>query len=243
MSGHSKWATIKRKKAKVDEQRGRIFTKLGRELIVATRQGGPNPDANLRLRIAIEKARDNNMPTDHIQRAIAKAAGEADGSAYEEVMYEGYGPSGVAVLVEAATDNRKRTAAEMRYIFSRNGGNLGEAGCVAWLFDKQGLVVVERGTPGADEDRITLAALEAGADDVRDEGDSFAVITDPQAFEGVKAAFAAQGIPVAHAELTRIPRSLVPVSGDDLATLERLLELLDEHDDVQSVYSNHEETS
>jgi YebC/PmpR family DNA-binding regulatory protein len=242
MSGHSKWATIKRKKAKVDEQRGKIFTKLGRELIVATRQGGSNPDGNLRLRMAIEKARENNMPTEHIQRAIAKAAGELEGVSYEEAIYEGYGPGGVAVLVEAATDNRKRTAAEMRFLFSRNGGSLGEAGCVGWLFDKLGLLVVER-QPGVDADLLTLTALESGAEDVRDEEDSYAVLTDLANFEAVKAAFAAKAIPVAHAEPTRIPRSSVPISGDDLATLQRLLELLEDHDDVQNVYSNHEETS
>lgn len=241
MSGHSKWATIKRKKAKVDQQRGRVFTKLGRELIVATRQGGPNPDGNLRLRMAIEKAREANMPLDHIQRAIAKAAGESGDASYEEVIYEGYGPGGVAVMVEAATGNRKRSAAEMRYIFSRNGGSLGEAGCVAWLFEKKGLLVVEREGLAADEEAFTLAVLEAGAEDLRDEGDSYSIITGPAGLEAVRAALGALGVAVAHSELTRIAKSTVPVGGEELAVLGRLLELLEDHDDAQAVYSNHEE--
>jgi YebC/PmpR family DNA-binding regulatory protein len=241
MSGHSKWATIKRKKAKVDQQRGKVFTKLGRELIVATRQGGPNPDGNVRLRIAIEKARDNNMPLDHIQRAIAKASGELEGVAYEEVLYEGYGPGGVAVLVEATTDNRKRSAAEMRFLFSRNGGSLGEAGCVGWLFDKKGLIVVEREGLATDEDALILAALDAGAEDVRDEGDSFAILTAQGDLEAVKSSLGRLNIPVAHSELTRVARSTVQVGGEDLATLHRLLELLEDHDDAQAVYANHEE--
>lgn len=240
MSGHSKWATIKRHKSKVDEQRGKIFTKLGREIFVATRQGGSNLEANFRLRIAVQKARDANMPLDHIQRSIAKAAGELEGVNYDEVFYEGYGPAGVAVLVEVLTDNKKRSAADIRFIFSRNGGSLGEAGCVSWLFETKGLILFDKGVPGFDEDALTLTALEAGAEDVRDEGDSIAVTTAPADFEQVKSAFEQSGLAMAHTELTRIPKSTIEVQGEDLDAITRLVELLDDYDDVQSVYANYE---
>jgi YebC/PmpR family DNA-binding regulatory protein len=241
VSGHSKWANIKRRKAKVDAQRGKIFTKIGRELMVATRQGGPNPDANFQLRIAVQKAREANMPAEHIQRAILKASGELEGVTYEETIYEGYGPAGVAILIEALTDNRKRTTAEVRYLLSRNGANMEEAGCVAWLFSKKGLLVLDRETQQLNEDVVTMAALEAGAEDVRDEGDSYAVITDPADLDQVRTALEAQGLAVAHAEITRIPKSTVPVQGQDLETLSRLVELLEDQDDVQAVYANYEE--
>ncbi len=240
MSGHSKWANIKRHKSKVDQQRGKVFTKLGREIFVAVRQGGGSLDGNFRLRIAVQKAREANMPMEHIQRSIAQAAGELEGVNYEEVLYEGDGPAGVAVLVEALTDNKKRSAADIRYIFSRNGGSLGEAGCVAWLFETKGLILFDKEAPGIDEDALTLTALEAGAEDVRDEGDSFAVITAPADFEAVKGAFEKSGIAMAHTELTRIPKSTVEVSGDDQVAITRLVELLDDHDDVQYVYANCE---
>jgi YebC/PmpR family DNA-binding regulatory protein len=238
MSGHSKWATIKRHKGKIDEQRGKVFTKLGREIFVAVREGGANPDGNIRLRIAIQKARDANMPMDHIQRSIAKASGELEGVNYEELLYEGYGPGGVAILVEILTDNKKRSAADIRFIFSRNGGSLGEAGCVNWLFDAKGLVLFDKEDPAVSEDALTMIALEAGAEDVRDEGDSWTVITEPASFEAVKAAFEAQGIPMAHNEMTRLPRNTVPVTGEDAETLARLIELLEDNDDVQNVYAN-----
>ena len=238
MSGHSKWATIKRHKGKIDEQRGKIFTKLGREIFVAVREGGANPDGNIRLRIAIQKARDANMPMDHIQRSIAKASGELEGVNYEELFYEGYGPGGVAILVEILTDNKKRSAADIRFIFSRNGGSLGEAGCVNWLFDAKGLVLFDKEDPAVDEDTLTMIALEAGAEDIRDEGDSWAVVTEPGSFEAVKAAFETQGIPMAHNEMTRLPRNTVPVAGEDAQTLARLIELLEDNDDVQNVYAN-----
>ena len=240
MSGHSKWANIKRHKGKVDEQRGKIFTKLGREIYVAVRQGGSNPDGNVRLRIAIQKAREANMPLEHIQRSIAKAAGELEGVNYEEILYEGYGPGGVAVLVEVLTDNKKRSAADIRFLFSRNGGALGEAGCVNWIFDSKGLMLFDKEQPGVDEDAVTMVALEAGAEDVRDEGDSLAVITAPAEFEAVKAAFEVQQVPVAHSELTRIPRNTVPVGPEDSETLTRLLEVLEDYDDVQNVYANND---
>jgi YebC/PmpR family DNA-binding regulatory protein len=238
VAGHSKWANIKRRKARVDEQRGKVFTKLGRELFVATRQGGPNPDANLRLRIAVQKAREANMPMEHIQRSILKAAGELEGVSYEEIVFEGYGPGGVAILVEGTTDNRKRTVAEIRYIFSRNGGNLGEAGCVSWLFEPKGLLVVEAEGLTVDEDDLTLLALDAGAQDVRNEGDSYAIITGPGEFEAAKTRFESAGITVAHAEFTRLPRSVIEVAGETQEAVDHLVELLDEHDDVQAVYAN-----
>lgn len=238
MSGHSKWSTIKRHKARVDAQRGKVFTKVGRALMVATRQGGPNPDGNLQLRMAIAKARDANMPMEHIQRAILKAAGELEGARYEEAVYEGYGPGGVAVLVEAATDNLRRSAADVRYLFSKNGGSLGEAGCVSWLFSKKGLLVVDREAHPLDEDAVTIVALEAGAEDVRDEGDSLAVITAVADLEAVRAALERKGIPVAHSEVTRLPQSTVTAAGEDLERVTRLVEMLDDHDDVQAVYTN-----
>lgn len=240
MSGHSKWSTIKRHKARVDAQKGKVFTKLGRALIVATRAGGPNPEANFQLRIAIDKARDANMPTEHIHRAILKAAGELEGVRYEEALYEGYGPGGVAILVEAATDNPRRSAADVRYLFSRNGGSLGEAGCVSWLFSKKGLLVIERGSQLLDEDAVTFDALEAGAEDVRDEGDSLVVITPVSDFEAVKAALERRKITLAHNELTRIPQSTVSLGPEDLERVNRLVEMLEDHDDVQAVYSNYE---
>ena len=240
MSGHSKWANIKRRKAKVDAQRGKVFTKIGRELMVATRQGGPNPEGNFQLRIAMQKAREANMPAEHVQRAILRAAGELEGVTYEETTYEGYGPGGAAILVEALTDNRKRTAAEIRYYLSRNGANMGEAGCVAWLFAKKGLLVLDRETQELDDDAVTMAALVAGAEDVRDEGDSYAVITDPGDLDRVRSSLEAQGFAVAHAEITRIPKSTVAVGGEDLETLTHLIELLEDHDDVQAVYTNFE---
>ncbi len=240
MSGHSKWANIKRHKSKVDEQRGKVFTKLGREIFVATRQGGSSIEANFRLRIAVQKAREANMPMEHIQRSIAKAAGELEGVNYDEVLYEGYGPAGVAVLVEALTDNKKRSAADIRYIFSRNGGSLGEAGCVAWLFETKGLILFDKDGKGVDEDELTLVALEAGAEDVKDEGDSFAVITAPADFETVKSAFEKASLPMAHSELTRIPKSTIEVAGEDQEAIAKLVELLDDYDDVQNVYANYE---
>jgi YebC/PmpR family DNA-binding regulatory protein len=224
----------------VDAQRGKVFTKLGRALIVAVREGGPNPEGNFQLRIAIDKARDANMPTDHIQRAILKASGELEGVRYEEGLYEGYGPGGVAILVEVATDNPRRSAADVRYLFSRNGGSLGEAGCVSWLFAKKGLLVIERGLEGLNEDAVTFDALEAGAEDVRDEEDSLVVITPVGEFEAVKTALERLNVPLAHSELTRIPQSTVTVSGEDLERVTRLVDMLEDHDDVQAVYTNHE---
>lgn len=236
MSGHSKWAGIKHKKAKVDAQRGRVFTKLIREITVAARLGGGDPAGNPRLRDAIEKAKAANMPNENIARAIKKGTGELEGVSYEECIYEGYGPGGVAVLVEAVTDNRNRTTAELRKIFSRFHGNLGESGCVGWMFEKRGLIRLD--ATGTDEERLFVAALEAGADDVRKEEGAFAVITSPRDFEGVKAAIAEAGFRIEGAEITMLPQSTIPLTGKEAEQMLRLMDELEEHDDVQRVYAN-----
>ncbi|MBE3588041.1 MAG: YebC/PmpR family DNA-binding transcriptional regulator [Thermoanaerobacteraceae bacterium] len=238
MSGHSKWSTIKRKKAKVDAQRGKIFTRLAREIIVAARQGGGDPDANPRLKAAIQRAKEANIPNENIQRAIQKGTGELGGANYEEIVYEGYGPGGVAVMLEIMTDNRNRTAGEIRHLFSRHGGNLGESGCVSWMFEKKGLIVVDR--DGLDEDELMLAALEAGAEDMRTEDDSFEIITAPAEFEQVRSALVEKGIPVSEAEVTMVPQSTVKLTGKEAEQMMRLMDALEDHDDVQEVYANFE---
>ncbi|HHW42922.1 YebC/PmpR family DNA-binding transcriptional regulator [Desulfofundulus thermobenzoicus] len=238
MSGHSKWSTIKRKKAKVDAQRGKIFTRLAREIIVAARQGGGDPDANPRLKAAIQRAKEANIPNENIQRAIQKGTGELGGANYEEIVYEGYGPGGVAVMLEIMTDNRNRTAGEIRHLFSRYGGNLGESGCVSWMFEKKGLIVVDR--DGLDEDELMLAALEAGAEDMRTEDESFEIITAPAEFEQVRSALVEKGIPVSEAEVTMVPQSTVKLTGKEAEQMMRLMDALEDHDDVQEVYANFE---
>ncbi len=235
MSGHSKWHNIRLKKGKVDAERGKIFTKLSREIIIAAKGGGGNPDANLRLKMAIQKARENSMPADKIKNAIQRGTGEVDGANYEEITYEGYGPSGVAVLVECATDNRNRTVAELRNILSKNGGNLGESGCVAWLFTPKGVISVPK--TGRTEDQMMEAAIEAGADDVKTEEESFDVYTSPEEFAAVRAAIAAV-YPVTHADVTMIPNTTVMLDGKPAQQMLRLLDLLEDHDDVQNVYAN-----
>lgn len=238
MSGHSKWHNIRLRKGKQDSERGKIFTRLAREVIIAAKEGGGSPDANPRLRLAIQKARENSMPQDNIKRAIQRGTGELEGVSYEEVTYEGYGPGGVAVLVEAVTDNRNRTVAEVRNLFNRGGGNLGESGCVAWMFDQKGLVSVSK--DAASEDDVLMAALDAGAEDVRTEQETFDVITAPQEFQKVREAVAGAGIPSLVAEVTFIPRSTVRLEGKDAQQMIRLMEQLEDHDDVQSVYANFE---
>lgn len=239
MSGHSKWANIKRKKARMDAQRGKIFTRLAREIIVAARMGGGDPEANPRLKAAIQRAKEANIPNENIQRAIQRGAGETGGAGYEEVYYEGYGPGGVAIMLKILTDNRNRTASEIRYLFSRNGGSLGEAGCVSWMFARKGLLIVDK-EEFSDEDALLLAALEAGAEDVKVEKDSFEVITSPEDFEKVRSALAAQGIPVAEAEIAMIPASTVKMTGQEAEPVMRLIDVLEDHDDVQEVYANFE---
>src|SRR5690606_13128133 len=237
MAGHSKWANIKHKKEKEDARRGKLFTKLSRQISVAAREGGPDPAANARLRLAIEKARAVNMPMENIERAIKRGTGELEGANYEELIYEGYGPGGVAIMLEIMTDNRNRTASEVRHLFSRYGGNLGETGCVAWMFERRGLITIDRRSV-QDEDALLLAAAEAGADDVKSHDDQFEVYTDPDVLEQAKEYLAQAGYTIASAGLTMIPKTSVQVVGEDAARLMKLLDALEEHDDVQEVYAN-----
>lgn len=236
MSGHSKWSTIKRKKEKNDAQRGRIFTKLVKEITIAAREGGGNVNVNARLRTAVLTSRAENVPQANIDRAIARGTGELEGIMYEELTYEGYGPAGVAVLIEAMTDNKNRTTPEIRHAFSKNGGNIGDTGCVAWMFDQKGLIVVNK--EGQDEDEIMMIALDAGAEDIQDEGDTFDVFTSPSEFESVRSQLIENGIEPMRAEISRIPQSTVAIEGQEAEQLLRLLEVLEEHDDVQNVYAN-----
>lgn len=239
MSGHSKWANIKRKKAKVDAAKGNTFSRLTKEVMSAARRGGPNPDTNFKLRLAIARAREQNLPQSNIDRAIQRAVGGGDGAALDEVLYEGYGPEGTAVLLEILTDNRNRTAGEIRHLFTRHGGNLAESGSVQWMFDPVGQIVVPR-NGAVDEDRLMEAALEAGASDLREEDDEFWVLTEPELLEEVHRKLLDAAIPIERAELTRLPKSTVAVSDGAAERLVRLLELLEEHDDVQRVYTNAE---
>ena len=238
MSGHSKWSSIKHKKGAADAKRGKLFSKLARAIIVAARDGGPDPDGNLALANAIEKARENAMPKDNIERAIARGSGaDADAAAFETVVYEGYGPSGVAVLVEALTDNRNRTASDVRHVFAKNDGNLGASGAVAWLFERRGIVLVP--ADGVDEDELMLAAAEGGADDVSLDGSSFQVTAAPEDLAAVRAAVEAAGFAVESAELTMVPKTTVEVAEESAAKkILRLMDALEENDDVQDVYSN-----
>ncbi|MBF0229901.1 MAG: YebC/PmpR family DNA-binding transcriptional regulator [Desulfamplus sp.] len=238
MSGHSKWSTIKHKKGAADAKRGKIFTKLIKEITVAARMGGGDPEANPRLRRAIIEAKGQNMPKDNLDRAIKKGTGELEGVDYEEITYEGYGPGGVAVLVECLTDNRNRTIADVRYIFSKAGGNIGTDGCVSWMFDKRGLISIDKSN--ANEDTLMEIALEAGAEDVKDEGDCFEVITDPADFDAVKSAIDAAKIKYQVAEITMIPQSQTRVEGKDAEQMIKFLEALDDCDDIQKFYSNAE---
>ncbi len=238
MSGHSKWSSIKHKKGAADAKRGKLFSKLSRAIIVAAREGGPDPDANATLATAIQKARDNSMPKDTIERAIARGAGAtSDGETYETVTYEGYGPGGVAVFVEVLTDNRNRTAAEVRHIFARNDGNLGTSGTVAWLFERKGVVIVS--AESVDEDELVLVAADAGAEDVELDGSSLQVTSAPDDLAAVRTALDATGIAYESAELTMLPKTSVAVEDEGTAKkLLRLMDALDENDDVQAVYAN-----
>ena len=239
MAGHSKWANIKHRKAKADDKRGRIFTKLGREIIIAARQGGGDPDSNPRLKAVIAKAKEANMPNENIQRAIARGTGELEGAAYEEMVYEGYGPGGVAMLLNIATDNRNRTASEIRYLFSRNGGSLGESGCVAWMFNPMGVILVDI-APGKAREELILQAIEAGADDVEDsDADTLEIRTAPENLESVKNAIKEQGAIITSAEVEMVPQTEITVEEPEIAAkVMRLVELLEDHDDVQAVYTN-----
>lgn len=236
MSGHSKWSTIKRAKGAADAKRGKIFTKLIREIQVAARIGGGDIRNNPRLRDAISEARANNMPKDTVDRAVKRGTGELEGSEYESITYEGYGLGGVAILIESLTDNRNRTVADLRALLTRNGGSLGEAGSVAWMFEKKGVISV--GKAGQSEDSVMEAALEAGADDVQDEGESWDVLTAPPQLESVKTALENAKIPVLSSAVSAIPKNSIGLTGESAAKMLKLLELLEDMDDVQKVYSN-----
>jgi YebC/PmpR family DNA-binding regulatory protein len=238
MSGHSKWSSIKHKKGAADKKRGQLFSKLARALIVAAREGGPDPAGNLALQNAIEKAKSYSMPKENIERAIARGSGaDADANAYEVVVYEGYGAGGVAILIEALTDNRNRTASDVRAAFGKHDGNLGASGAVAWQFERRGVVLVDAG--GVDEDELTLAAAEGGADDVELDGSTFQVTSAPESLTGVREALEAAGFTVENAELTMVPKTTVEVADESTAKkILRLIDALEENDDVQDVYSN-----
>jgi YebC/PmpR family DNA-binding regulatory protein len=236
MSGHSKWHSIKHKKAARDQKRGKLFTKLIKEITVAARVGGGDLNANPRLRTAVLAARGQSMPNDNIERAIKKGTGELGGFQLEDVAYEGYGPGGVAIMVEALTDNRNRLVAEIRFLFSRHGGSLGEAGCVAWMFKKRGIIALEKSA--IDEDRLIEIALDAGADDVTSDADSFQVTTSPDRFGAVREAIEKAQVAIAHAEITMVPENTVPISGRVAEQVLKLLEALEDHDDVQGVSAN-----
>jgi len=238
LSGHSKWSSIKHKKGAADAKRGKLFSKLSRAIIVAAKQGGPDPANNLALQNAIEKARSYSMPKDNIDRAIAKGSGaDADADAFEEIVYEGYGPEGVAVIVEALTDNRNRTAADVRHLFAKHGGNLGATGAVAWQFDRRGVVVVP--ADGVDEEELLLVAADGGADDVELDGDVFQVTSAPESLASVRAAIEAAGFAVDSAELSLVPKTTVSIDDEAKARqVMRLIDALEDNDDVQDVYAN-----
>ncbi|MFP3870088.1 MAG: YebC/PmpR family DNA-binding transcriptional regulator [Syntrophobacteria bacterium] len=236
MSGHSKWHSIRHKKGAVDAKRGKIFSKLIKELMVAARLGGGDPAGNPRLRQAIAAAKAENMPKENVERAIKKGTGELEGYSYEECIYEGYGPGGVAVLVEVTTDNKNRAAADLRYIFNKHGGSLGEAGCVAWMFDKKGCIVFDQA--GASEDEIMEVALNAGADDLITTEDQYEVHTEPGVFEAVKQAFDEKGLRYTMAEVTMIPQSSLKLDESNAAQVLKLMEALEDSDDVQRAYAN-----
>jgi YebC/PmpR family DNA-binding regulatory protein len=236
MSGHSKWSTIRRKKEKVDAKRGKIFTKLIKEITVAARESGGDVDTNPRLRLAVMNAKAANMPNDNIERAIKKGTGELPGVHYEEIVYEGYGAGGVAILMDVVTDNKNRTLSELRHIFSKHNGNLGSSGCVAWMFEPKGLFIFDK--KEVSEDALLEAALNAGADDVRTEEDTFEVLTAPEELERVKALLKDMDLKYSFAETTRLPSVTKKVAGKEAAQVLKLFELLEEHDDIQNVYAN-----
>jgi YebC/PmpR family DNA-binding regulatory protein len=240
MAGHSKWKNIQHRKGKQDQLRGKLFTKISREIFVAARQGGGNPETNGRLKAAIQKARAANMPQDNIERTIKKALGELEGVQYEEMTYEGYGPGGAAVMVEVLTDNRNRSAAEVRHVFSKRGGNLGESGCVSWMFQRKGLLAIDKESAGKDEDDLMMLALEAGAEDFRSEETAYEILTSPEDFQAVYEALEREGLSFTTAEVTYVPQNTVRLSGQEAEKMLALLEALEDLDDVQNVYNNAE---
>ena len=242
MSGHSKFANIKHKKEKNDAVKGKIFTRIGREIAVAVKEGGPDPNNNSKLKDIIAKAKSNNMPNDTIDRSIKKAAGDNGGVDYEFVTYEGYGPSGTAIIVEALTDNKNRTAANVRNAFTKGNGNVGTPGCVSYMFDKKGQILIDKEECKLDADELMMIALDAGAEDFSEEEDSFEIFTDPDSFSAVREALENEGIPMASADVTMIPQTYVTLTDEqDLKNINRTLALLDEDDDVQEVYHNWDE--
>lgn len=236
MSGHSKWSTIKRKKGAADAKRGKVFSKLIKEITVAARIGGGDPTGNPRLRAAVLAAKAENMPKDNIDRAIKKGTGDLDGAAYEETIYEGYGPGGVAILVQVLTDNKNRTVSDVRHIFTKNGGNMGESGSVAWLFDKKGYLVFEKGT--VDEEALMEWGLEAGVEDIREQEKDWEVITAPESFEEIRAGLEGKPWGPQSAELTMLPKTTVTLDGKQAEQMLRMMEALEDNDDVQDVYAN-----
>ena len=242
MSGHSKFANIKHKKEKNDAAKGKIFTVIGREIALAVKEGGADPANNSKLRDVIAKAKSNNMPNDTIERGIKKAAGDVNSVNYEQVTYEGYGPSGIAIIVEALTDNKNRTAANVRSAFTKGNGNMGNSGCVSYMFDKKGQIIIDKEECEMDADDLMMIALDAGAEDFAEEEDSFEVLTDPDEFSVVREALEKEGIPMASAEVTMIPQNYVTLSDEnDIKFLNKTLDLLDDDDDVQAVYHNWDE--
>lgn len=238
MAGHSKWAQIKHKKAHTDAKRGKTFSKIVKEISVAARLGGGDPDGNPRLRTVIEKAKEVNMPHDNIKRAIQKGTGELPGSSYEEALYEGYGPGGVALLIEVLTDNKNRTVSEIRHLLSKHGGNMGEAGCVAWIFDKKGYILVNKGD--MDEEPLMDIVLEAGAEDLKNDPDedNYEIITQPEDIKKVKDALTGSGVKVEMADISMVPKNSVTLDEEDALRVLKLLDILEDHDDVQNVYAN-----
>src|SRR5215467_4367178 len=236
MSGHSKWATIKHKKGALDAKRGKIFTRLIKEIAMAAKAGGGDPDKNPRLRKAVQDAKAENMPADNIKRAIQRGTGELPGATYEEFNLEGYGPGGVAIIAEISTDNRNRTVSEIRHVFQKNGGNMAEAGAVAWMFHKKGSIVVAK--TAAKEDDLMNIVLDSGAEDLRDDGESWEIVTEPGSYEAVLEAVKKASIEPSHSELGMLPQNYIKLEGQHAATMIRLLEALEDHDDVQHVYSN-----
>lgn len=237
MAGHSKWKNIQHRKNTQDAKRGKIFMKLAREIYVAAKNGGGDPETNSALRLVIEKARTHNMPNDNIERAIQKATGGQDDTQYDEITYEGYGPGGIAVMVKVLTDNRNRSAAEVRHAFTKNGGNLGENGCVAFMFERKGLLMIDKNVE-ADEEEIMLQAIEAGADEVESEENGMIIYTEPDHLESVKEALEAEGIQFVTSEVTMIPQTTTTPSEDDAMKMQKLIDMLEDYDDVQDVYHN-----
>ncbi len=240
MSGHSKWSTIKHKKARSDEKKGKEFTKLAKEITIAVKTGGGgDPEANSKLKLAIQKAKAINMPNENITRAVKKGTGELDGEVFEEIIYEGYAMAGIAVMLEIATDNRNRTAPDIRHLFSKHNGNMGETGCVSWMFKRVGYISIPKEGLKMDEDELMILALESGADDLKDEGDSYEIITSPDSFMDVKELIEKEGIPVDEADLIMMPENTVDINDQDTAVkIIKLIDLFEDHDDVQRVYTN-----